>query len=86
MVRTGSSSLVANGIRHAIRNVDATLANIVLVTNDRFASFIAEAGRAATLDAPFVPPSASDIERLRAVSEAYGYRIASPDGSAAVTG
>ena len=75
---------MANGIRHASRNSGERTADIVLATNNRFARFLSEAGRSVTFDAPFVPPSTDDIERILRVSEAYGYWNASPAESASL--
>jgi hypothetical protein len=76
----------AHGVKHAVRNPSENAADIVLVTNNRFASFLAEAGRRAAPGAVFSAPSPEDIQRVRRVSEAYGYWNASPAESAAVTG
>jgi hypothetical protein len=61
-------------------------ADILLATNNRFASFLSEAGRPVTPGAVFAPPSPEDIERLIRVSQAYGYWNAPPAESAAITG
>lgn len=84
-VRTGQSLLVAEGKKHAVRNASETTADIVLATNNRFASFLSEAGRSVTPGAVFTPPSPEDIERMIRVSQAYGYWNASPAESAAIT-
>jgi quercetin dioxygenase-like cupin family protein len=86
MVETGQSYLVANGMKHAVRNAGEKTADIVLATNNRFASFLGEAGRSATPGAVFTPPTSEDIQRLMRVSQAYGYWIASSTESAAITG
>jgi hypothetical protein len=54
--------------------------------NNRFASFLGEAGRPVIPDAVFAPPSPDDIQRLMRASQAYGYWNASPAESAAITG
>lgn len=84
-VGAGRSILLADGVKHAVRNPTERTADIVLATNNRFASFLAEAGRRAAPDAAFSAPSPEDIERVRRVSETYGYWNASPAESAAVT-
>jgi hypothetical protein len=61
-------------------------ADIVLATNNRFASFLSEAGRSVSPGTAFAPPSPVDIQRLVRVSEAYGYWNAAPAQSAAITG
>jgi quercetin dioxygenase-like cupin family protein len=38
MVETGQSALVANGVKHAVRNAGEKTADIVLATNNRFFS------------------------------------------------
>ncbi|HEY2529419.1 MAG TPA: cupin domain-containing protein [Xanthobacteraceae bacterium] len=86
VVDTGQSCLVADGIKHAVRNAADKTADIVLVTNNRFASFLSEAGRSAIPGAVFASPSPEDIQRLMRVSQAYGYWNASPAESAAITG
>ena len=85
-VETGQSYLVANGVKHAVRNAGQKTADIVLATNNRFASFLGEAGRSAAPGAVFTPPTSEDIQRLMRVSQAYGYWNASPAESAAITG
>jgi quercetin dioxygenase-like cupin family protein len=84
-VEAGRSMLVADGIKDAVRNSTEMVADIVLVTNNRFASFVAEAGRL-TVDELFSPPSPQDIQRMLQVSQAYGYWNASPAESEAFTG
>ena len=86
LVEAGRSLLVADGIKHAVRNSADTAADLVLTTNNRFARFLAEAGRLVTEDTPFAPPSRDDIRRMLHVSEAYGYWNASPAESSAITG
>ena len=44
-VDTGQSFLVADGIKRRVRNAADKIADIVLATNNRFASFLSEAGR-----------------------------------------
>jgi hypothetical protein len=85
-VGAGRSILLADGVKHAVRNPSENAADIVLVTNNRFASFLAEAGRRAAPGAVFSAPSPENIQRVRRVSEAYGYWNASPAESVAVTG
>lgn len=86
VVDTGQSFLVADGMKHAVRNAADKTADIVLATNDRFASFLSEAGRSVTSGSVFAPPTSEDIQRLTRVSQAYGYWNASPAESAAITG
>ena len=69
-----------------MRNASEKTADIVLATNNRFASFLKEAGRSVTPGTAFAPPSSDDIQRVMRVSRAYGYWNASPAESAAVTG
>jgi quercetin dioxygenase-like cupin family protein len=85
-VGAGKSLLVADGVKHAIRNPTESTADMVLATNNRLASFFAEAGRSVAPDTAFSPPSPDDIQRVMQVSKAYGYWNASPAESAAVTG
>ena len=86
VVDTGQSILVADGIKHAVRYAADKIADIVLATNNRFASFLSEAGRPVIPGAVFAPPSPEDIQRLMRVSQAFGYWNASPAESAAITG
>jgi quercetin dioxygenase-like cupin family protein len=86
VVGAGQSFLVADGIEHAVRNAADKIADIVLATNNRFASFLSEAGRPVIPGGVFAPPSPEDIQRLMRVSKAYGYWNASPAESAAITG
>jgi quercetin dioxygenase-like cupin family protein len=86
VVDTGQSLLVVDGMKHAVRNTADKTADILLATNNRFASFLSEAGRPVTPGAVFAPPSPEDIERLIRVSQAYGYWNAPPAESAAITG
>jgi quercetin dioxygenase-like cupin family protein len=86
VVKPGKSLLVADGIKHAVRSTAKKAAEIVLATNNRFASFLSEAGRSVSPGTAFAPRSPEDVERLLRVSEAYGDWNASPAQSAAVTG
>jgi Cupin domain len=86
VVGAGQSLLLADGVRHALRNATEKTADIILATNNRFAGFLAKAGRSATPGAAFAPPSPEDIQRVIRVSYDYGYWNASPAESAAVTG
>lgn len=85
-IQMGQSLLVADGIKHAVRNPGETAADLILATNNRFASFLGKAGHLVTADAPFVPPSSDDIQHMLQVSRAYGYWNASPAESATITG
>jgi quercetin dioxygenase-like cupin family protein len=82
----GQSLLAANGIRHASRNPTDQETDIMLATNNRFASFLSEAGRPVTADTPFAPPAPEDIQRVLRASAAYGYWNATPEESGAITG
>jgi exoribonuclease R len=73
-------------MKHAVRNTADKTADILLATNNRFASFLSEAGRPVTPGAVFAPPSPEDIQRLMRVSQAYGYWNASPAESATTAG
>jgi quercetin dioxygenase-like cupin family protein len=86
VVGAGQSLLLADGVNHAVRNATEKTADVVLATNNRFAGFLAEAGRSATPGSTFAPPSPEDIQRVIRVSQHYGYWNASPAESAAVTG
>jgi quercetin dioxygenase-like cupin family protein len=83
VVGAGQSVLLADGVKHALRNGSEKTADIVLATNNRFAGFLTEAGRSATLGTAFAPPSPEDIQRVIRVSQDYGYWNASPAESAA---
>ena len=48
VVGAGQSLLLADGVKHALRNGSEKTADIVLATNNRFAGFLTEAGRSAT--------------------------------------
>lgn len=85
-VETGRSLLVADGLKHAVRNTADQPADIVLATNNRLARYFREAGRPVEPGAEVLPPTPDDIQRLIRVSETYGYWIASPAESAAITG
>jgi quercetin dioxygenase-like cupin family protein len=85
-IGTGSSILEANGVRHAIRTPAEAGADLVMITNNRFARFLRDAGRRVSPETPFRPPTAEDIERMIRASAAYGYWNASPAESAAITG
>jgi quercetin dioxygenase-like cupin family protein len=84
-VGAGQSILAANGVKHAVRNAAEEPADFIVATNNRFASFLREAGRKVKPDAPFVPPTPEDIQRTIRVAQAYGYWNASPAESAAIT-
>ena len=85
-VETGRSMLVADGVKHAVRNTADQPADLILATNNRLARFFREAGRIAAPGTARLPPVPDDIQRLVRVSKAYGYWIASPTESAAMTG
>jgi len=85
-VKTGESLLVADGVKHAVRNAADQPADLIVVTNNRLARYFREAGRPAMPATEVLPPTPDDIQRLIRVSQAYGYWIASPAESAAVTG
>jgi quercetin dioxygenase-like cupin family protein len=84
-VEAGRSVLVANGVKHAVRNTAEQALDLIVATNNRFASFLRAAGRKVPPDAPFVPPTPEDIQRMIRVAQAYGYWNASPAESAAIT-
>ena len=84
-VKAGRSVLLADGVKHAFRNPAAEAADFIVVTNNRLARFFSEAGRPVASDAAFAPPSAEDIERVRRVARDFGYWLASPTESAAIT-
>ena len=83
---TGQSVLLADGVRHALRNTTSQQADLVLVTNNRLGRFFRDAGRPVMPGDACQPPSPDDITRIQQVSEAYGYWQASPGESDAVTG
>src|ERR1700761_6553673 len=56
-INAGRSILLANGVKHAVRNQTEKTADIVLATNNRFASFLAQAGRRVKPDTVFSAPS-----------------------------
>jgi len=85
-VETGRSLLVADGVKHAVRNTADQPADLILATNNRLARYFREAGRPAAPGTEPLPPTPDDIQRMIRVSKAYGYWIASPAESAAVTG
>lgn len=85
-VEAGHSLLVANGVKHAVRITADQPADLILATNNRLASYFREAGRPVKPGTEVQPPTADDIQRMIRVSEAYGYWVASPAESAAVTG
>jgi hypothetical protein len=82
----GQSLLAANGNRHASRNPTGQETDIVLATNNRFASFLRDAGRPVVPDSPFDPPAPEDIQRVLCASEAYGYWNSTPEENGAITG
>ncbi len=86
VVMAGKSLLVADGVKHAVRNAGAKAADVILATNNRFARFVGEAGHIVALATPSTPPSTEDIQRMLSASTAFGYWNATPDESAAVTG
>jgi quercetin dioxygenase-like cupin family protein len=85
-VETGHSLLVANGVKHAVRNTADQSADMILATNNRLARYFREAGRLVKPGTEILPPTVDDIQRMIRLSEAYGYWIASPAESATVTG
>ncbi len=84
-VDAGRSLLVADGLKHSVRNAAGEPADLVLATNGRLARFFHEAGRPATPGTEVPPPTPDDIQRFIGVSEAYGYWMASPTEGAAST-
>ncbi len=85
-IAPGKSLLVADGLKHALRNSATKTADVILATNNRFAAFVSEAGRAVAPGAPFAPPSAGDLERMLQAAAAFGYWNATPEENAVVTG
>jgi hypothetical protein len=47
-VETGDSLLVANGVKHAVRNTADQPADLIPATNNRLARYFCEAGRPVT--------------------------------------
>lgn len=85
-VETGRSLLVADSARHAVRNMSDQTADLIVATNNRLARFFRDAGRPAAPGTDLQPPTPEDIQRMIRVSTDYGYWVASPAESAAVTG
>ncbi len=85
-VEAGRSLLVADSLNHSVRNAADQPADLVVATNGRLARFFREAGRPGTAGLDVLSPTPEDIQRFIRVSEAYGYWIASPAESAAMTG
>jgi quercetin dioxygenase-like cupin family protein len=85
VVEAGHSLLIAGGVKHAVRTTTYRPADLLLATNNRLARYFREAGRPAVPGTALRPPTPDDIQRMIRVSEAYGYWIASPAASAAVT-
>ena len=85
-LEVGRSLLVADGVRHAVRNLTDRVADLIVMTNGRLARFLSEAGRPAGVGTELSPPNADDLQRMVRVTEAYGYWMASPAESVAVTG
>ena len=83
VVEIGRSLLVADGIKHAVRNTGDETADLILATNNRLARYFREAGRPVTSSIEPRTPSPEDVQRMIQVSEAYGYWLASPGESAA---
>ena len=73
VVETGQSLLVADGVKHAVRNKDGEPADLILATNNRLARYFREAGRPVTSSVESRPPSPEDVQRIIQVSKAYGY-------------
>ncbi len=86
VVEAGRSLLVADGSKHAVRNITDRPADLILATNNRLARYFREAGRSAIPGAEPLAPTPEDIERLLRVARDYGYWMASPAESSAVTG
>jgi len=84
-VEAGCSLLVADGIKHVVRNSSDQAADLIVVTNNRLARYFREAGRPASPGSALLPPTPEDIQRLLRAADAYGYWIASPAESAAFT-
>jgi quercetin dioxygenase-like cupin family protein len=86
VIEANHSVLIADGAKHAVRTTAHEPVDLVLATNNRLARYFREAGRPVMPGAEPVPPTPEDIQRMIRVSEAYGYWIASPAESAAITG
>ena len=86
VLEAGNSYLIADGVKHAVRNKADEPVDLILVTNNRLARYFSEAGRPAPPGQGFLPPGPEDIKRIVRVSDAYGYWSASPEESAAITG
>jgi hypothetical protein len=72
MVETGQSYLVANGVKHAVRNAVEKTADIVLAGDQQPVHLFPRRG------GPLRDASRRFIQRLIRVSQAYGYWDASP--------
>ncbi len=85
LIKTGLSLLVADGLKHAVRNMARQPADLIVVTNNRLARYFREAGRPARSGTELVPPTPDDIQHMIRTSHRYGYWLASPAESAAMT-
>ena len=85
-VEVGHSLLLADGVKHAVRNSSTQRADLIVVTNNRLGQYFRDAGRSVAMNAPFTPPEPEDIERLLKMAKSYGYWIATPEENAAIPG
>jgi quercetin dioxygenase-like cupin family protein len=83
VVEAGRSILLADGVKHVVRNSSGQPADLIVATNNRLARYFREAGRPAAAGSELTPPTPDDIQRLIRVSKVFGYWIATPDESAA---
>ena len=83
VVETGRSLLLADGVKHAVRNSSDEPADLIVATNNRLARYFREAGRPAMAGSELSPPTPEDIQRLIRVSQIFDYWIATPAETAA---
>ena len=83
VIDSGGSLLIADGVKHVVRNSSDRPADLIVATNNRLARFFYEAGRPARPGLELSPPTDDDIQRLIRVSQAFGYWIATPAENAA---
>src|ERR1700738_2824318 len=82
--KPGETLCIPGGIKHALRNASAGPAVILLTTTPNIYGFFRELGKPFDPGQPATPPTAEDMQRLRALAAKHNYWMASPQENAAI--
>jgi hypothetical protein len=83
-VPAGSSIVIEDGLKHAVRNSAAAAADLMVLTNRRLGDYFQRVGRPVGEGSKSSPPAGDEIDHMIRVTREFGYWIASPDESEAL--